>query len=447
MPAAQDKPVILGYCGREGSTAPPVPALLRKPGRASGRAPDLPQRRTRIRHMEPTVSIPPLAGASPPGQPRPRLRFDRHEWSGAVGDLGTDLPLLVGMILAARLDAASVLAVFGLMQIFTGLWYRMPMPVQPLKAMAALVIAQKLPAATLYGGGLAIGIVMLALTLSGAISWVARVIPKPVIRGIQFGLGLQLASISLKEYVRSDGTAGWVLAAAGFLLTLWLMRLRRFPAAIALVGLGLAYALSTKLGAADFAHAAGFRLPQFHPAGWQDIRTGFLVLALPQLPLSLANSVLATRQVAADLFPERPLSVRQIGLTYSLMNLVNPFFGGVPTCHGSGGMAGHYAFGGRTGGSVIIYGSFYLALGLFLSNGFEKVIQIFPLPVLGILLLFESLAMLLLARDTAADKRDFAIAALTGLAAFFLPYGYVIGMVAGTLLHAAARREWIAFGR
>ncbi len=386
-----------------------------------------------------------ISAPRPPA--RPRLRFDRHEWSGAFGDMGTDLPLLVGMILAARLDSASVLAVFGLMQILTGAWYRMPMPVQPLKAMAALVIAQKLPAATLYGGGLAIGILMLALTLTGAIGWLARVVSTPVVRGIQFGLGLQLASIALRDYVRSDGVAGWSLAAAGFAITVVLMRRRRFPAAAALIALGLAYAFVFKLTADDLVSAAGFRLPQFHAVTWPDIWTGFLVLALPQLPLSLANSVLATRQVAQDLFPERPLTVRQIGFTYSLMNLVNPFLGGAPTCHGSGGMAGHYAFGGRTGGSVVIYGGIFLVLGLFFSGGFQKVIEIFPLPVLGILLLFESLALLLLVRDLAPDRTGFAVAALVGLSALFLPYGYVTGMIAGTLLHTAARRGRIDFSR
>ncbi|MCX7604895.1 MAG: hypothetical protein N2036_12535 [Bryobacteraceae bacterium] len=392
-------------------------------------------------------SLPAAAASTPPETRKPPLRFDRHEWSGAFGDMGTDLPLLVGMILAARLDAASVLVIFGLMQILTGVCYRMPMPVQPLKAMAALIIAQKLPAAIVYGGGLAIGAVMLLLTLSGALEWVARIVPRPVVRGIQFGLGLQLASIALKDYVRADGRAGWILAAAGFVLTLWLMRRPRVPSALALVGLGLAYAFTARLSGADLLHAAGLRLPQLHAPAWQDIWTGFLLLSLPQLPLSLANSVLATRQVAVDLFPDRAPSVRRIGLTYSLMNLVNPLLGGVPTCHGSGGMAGHYAFGGRTGGSVVIYGSIYLVLGLFFSGGFQKVIEIFPLPVLGILLLFESLTLLLLVRDVAPEGSHFAIAALVGLSALFLPYGYVIGMAAGTLLHAAARRGWIAFAR
>ena len=74
------------------------------------------------------------------------------------------------------------------------------------------------------------------------------------------------------------------------------------------------------------------------------------------------NSILATRQIASDLFPARQITIRKLGLTYAAMNLLNPWFGGVPTCHGSGGMAGHYTFGARTGGSVIIYGLFYLVL-------------------------------------------------------------------------------------
>jgi hypothetical protein len=110
-------------------------------------------------------------------------------------------------------------------------------------------------------------------------------------------------------------------------------------------------------------------------------------------------------------------------------------------------MAGHYAFGGRTGGSVVIYGAIYLVIGLFFSGGFQQVIEIFPLPVLGILLLFESLALLVLVRDLASEKTGFTVAALVGLASLLLPYGYVIGMTAGTLLYAAARRGWVAFSR
>ena len=117
------------------------------------------------------------------------------------------------------------------------------------------------------------------------------------------------------------------------------------------------------------------------------------------------------------------------------MNLVNPFFGGVPTCHGSGGMAGHYAFGARTGGSVILYGALFLGLGLFLSPGLEQIIQIFPRPILGVILCFEGLVLVSLCRDLWVTKTNLLIALLVGLAAFSIPaYGYLVGLVGGTVL-------------
>ncbi len=84
---------------------------------------------------------------------RQRARFDRNELSGAFGDIGTDFPLVVGMILVARLDVTSSLVLFGAMQIFSGLMYGIPMPAEPLKAMAVLVITQKVSGNVLYGGG------------------------------------------------------------------------------------------------------------------------------------------------------------------------------------------------------------------------------------------------------------------------------------------------------
>jgi hypothetical protein len=368
------------------------------------------------------------------------IRFDRNELAGAFGGIGTDLPLLVGVALAAKLDGTSVLVMFGVMQIITGLSYRMPMPVQPLKAMAAIVIAQQTPAATLFGGGLAIGVVMLLLAATGLLDWLARVVPKCVVRGIQFGLGLQLATVALTRYVQADGAEGYILALFAFVTVVLLLGNRRFPAALPVVALGLLYAMVLKLDGGQLAQGFGFHLPSLHRPQMNDILTGFLLLALPQIPLSLGNSVLATRQMAEDLFPQSHLTVRKIGITYALMNLVNPWFGGVPTCHGSGGMAGHYALGGRTGGSVVIYGLMFLTLGLFFGSGFDYIARVFPLPLLGVLLLVEALALIWLMRDTAVSGREFPIAVLVGLLAAGLPYGYVVGLVVGTaLVHLGAR--------
>jgi MFS superfamily sulfate permease-like transporter len=382
-----------------------------------------------------------------PRQPLGGIRFDRNELAGAFGDLGTDLPLIVGVTLAADLDPTSVLTMFGVMQILSGLRYRIPMPVQPLKAMAAIIIAGKVGGPVVYGAGLAIGAVMLLLSATGLIDWLARVIPKSVVRGIQFGLGLQLASVALKDYVQSDGPSGYVLAAIAFVLAVALIGNRKYPAAIFLVVIGFIYALVFELQPSSILNGVGFALPKVHVPRWPDVVTGFFLLALPQIPLSLGNSILATRQVAEDLFPHRPLKVRQIGLTYALMNLVNPFFGGYATCHGSGGLAGHYAFGGRTGGSVIIEGALYVVVGLFFGRAFGSFVHVFPLPILGIILLFEGLALMLLVRDQTASRGDFAIVLLVGLIAVGLPYGYLLGMLVGIGIAYLTRRDLVQLGR
>ena len=121
------------------------------------------------------------------------IRFDRHEVAGAFGDIGTDLPLIVGLIAFCGFDAASVCIVFGLLQVATGFLYGIPMPVQPLKAMAVIMLAQRLSPGTMAGGGLVIGITMLLLAATHSLDWIARVIPLAVVRGIQLGLGLMLA--------------------------------------------------------------------------------------------------------------------------------------------------------------------------------------------------------------------------------------------------------------
>src|SRR4051812_35313536 len=188
------------------------------------------------------------------------IRFDRNELAGAFGDMGTDVPLLVGIALAARLDGTSVLVMFGLMQALTGLAYQMPMPVQPLKAMAAIVIAQRPPASVLYGAGLAIGITMMVLAVTGLLDWLARVVPRCVVRGVQFGLALQLATVALGKYVPSAGPTGYVLAAVAFSFIVFLLGNRRFPAALPVVVLGLAYA-SFKLSGTQLAQSFAFHLP------------------------------------------------------------------------------------------------------------------------------------------------------------------------------------------
>lgn len=375
------------------------------------------------------------------------IKFNRNEWSGAFGDIGTDFPLIVGMILAAGLDSTSVLMMFGIMQILSGIIYKMPMPVQPLKAMAAIVIVQGTNPGIIYGGGLAIGISMLLLNITGLIGWLGKIIPKAVIRGIQFGLGLKLGLLALGRYIPAEGLQGFGLAAISFLLVILLIGNQKYPLAIFIILLGLAYGFIFKIDSHSLMNAVGINLPKISSPSIDDIFNGFLILALPQIPLSLGNSILATSRTAKDLFPEKPNSLRKISFSYSVMNLINPFFGGIPVCHGSGGLIGHYTFGGRTGGSVIIYGSIFILLGLFLSNGFETIIHFFPLPILGVLLMVESFGLMLLTRDMSISKTHLAIVLLVGLIAALIQYGFVIGMLIGTIIYYLFENGLFNFGR
>lgn len=360
------------------------------------------------------------------------IRIDRGELSGAFGDIGTDLPLLAGMILASGLNPAIVLIVFGAAQIASALFYAVPMPVQPLKAVAALVIAGGITAPQILGAGLSIGLIMLALTATGLLVRLRTVVPKPVIRGIQLGLGFKLSLLALTRYIPAEGVAGVVLAGVCAMIVLLLLGSRRCPPALPVIGLGLVYALCFNRGAVSWEGSAAFALPQMVRFSVDDVFQGMILLALPQIPLSLGNSLFATHQIAGDLFPERDIKLETIGYTYSVLNIVIPFFGGVPVCHGSGGMAGHYVFGGRSGGSVLIYGFILLALGATFGAGLDGILHIFPLPVLGVILATEGGMLMHFIHDVVPRRFHLTVAALTATAAITLPYGFLIGLVAGT---------------
>ena len=211
---------------------------------------------------------------------------------------------------------------------------------------------------------------------------------------------------------------------------------RKIPAALVLVAIGAAYALVWKLDLAALGAGLGFRLPTPRAPSGGEIWTGFVLLAVTQLPLSLSNSVIATAQTTRDLFPDRAVSVRRIGLTYATFNLVAPFFSGIPVCHGCGGLAGHYAFGGRTGGSPVIYGALFLTIGLACSGAFSQAVAVFPAPILGVLLVFEGVALARLTRGVAGDPRQFLIALLVGVIALGLPkQGFLVGLLVGVALY------------
>ncbi|MFQ6012063.1 MAG: putative sulfate/molybdate transporter [Thermoplasmata archaeon] len=380
------------------------------------------------------------------------IAFNRNELGGAFGDIGTDLPLILALIAINGLDATSAFVMFGVFQLLTAVRYGLPMPVQPLKAMAALMITSTPPLApaVLFGGGLVVGATILILGLTGTLDRINALLPAGVVRGIQFGLGMSLILVAF-GFMLGDLAApldaripGMALALGGVVVVLLLGRGTRLPPALLLIAAGVVLAAFQGLDLGVLAAGIGFQLPVLYVPTPGDVVQGGLLLAVPQVPLSIANSIIATSLLVRDLYPRRTeVTPRRIALTYGAMNLVTPFFSGVPVCHGSGGLAGHHRFGARTGGSVIIYGAVFLVLGLFFGSVIFEAVKVFPFPILGVLLFFEGFALVKLIGRVKDSRPDLLVALLVGVLVIGMPFGYVVGILGGTAAYYLLLRKRI----
>jgi MFS superfamily sulfate permease-like transporter len=365
-------------------------------------------------------------------------RFDRSELAGAFGDLGTLVPFVVGYITIVRLDPQGVLLGFGLLALATGFYFRTPMSVQPMKAIATVAVTQPhlVTPGAVFASAVVTGLFWLGMGASGAVSWLTALTSRPVVRGIVLGLGLGfiLEGVTFMNQ-------GPLMAVPAVILTFFLLGQPRVPAMLMLLAYGAAAALSfdpTLLS--DLAGLApSFRLPSVHiPAvSWHEILTGALVLAVPQTALTLGNAVIATAEEHNALFPHRRISVRLLALDHGLMNLVAAPLGGVPMCRGAGGMAGHVRFGARTGGALVILGVLLLIGALFFADSVRTVFRLFPVPVLGVILFFAGIELAVGLNGEAFSRSERTVLVVTaGIALWNMGVAYV----AGLLLHHAARR-------
>ncbi len=281
--------------------------------------------------------------------------FNVRELSGALGDLGTLLPLTLGAIAVAGLAPTPVLVGFGLFYIATALIYRLPIPVQPMKVVAAVLLTTEITRAGLAASGVMIGAALLVLGSTGWITRLARLVPQSVLAGLQLGLGLALALVSLDLIATAPLVGGLVLCVLVVLLPL-----PEYPAA--LIGLVLAIALGQLFNApgtelAEVLTPAGISIPSLPT--FSELERAFALLALPQLSLTLTNAVLLTALIASDYFKDRAAHVTpaRLSLTSGLANLLLTPFGALPMCHGAGGLAAHYRFGARSGTAPLVSGA------------------------------------------------------------------------------------------
>lgn len=367
--------------------------------------------------------------------------YDLGEVSGAFGDLGTLIPFVVGYLAINGLDPVGILVNIGMFQVAAGLYFRTPVPVQPMKAIGAQAIAHAatITPGAIWASGLFTGVVWLVLGLTGAVTWIARVTGRPVVQGLVLGLGL---SFVLQGARMMEGD--FALGVIATLLTFLLLSRGRVPALLVTVGLGVAIgAVRASEGAIVWdALTPHLRFPDFGLTriGWDDAVTGILVLGLPQVALTLGNAILATAEENNALFPDRQVTVRALAVDHGIMNLVGATLAGVPMCHGAGGMAAHVRFGARTGGALVILGTGLLVAGFFFADGLTMVFRLFPGAILGAILLFGGLELAAGTQTGSVTREDRYVLLLTaGVAMWNMGAGYFAGLVLWHLF----RRGWL----
>lgn len=365
-----------------------------------------------------------------------KIENPTNELAGSIGDLGTLLPYIIGGITMANLDSTGVLIMFGLMYLVTGWYYRLPVPVQPMKVIGAAILAYNLTPGEVAASGIIMGVCLLFLGLTGIVDKLARLTPPSVMFGIQAGLGLSLALLGLKM-IKGD----WLLGVIILLVMLFFLKSRRFPASIlALVG-GTALAFILHPGLSWPSLQWGLHWPHTIWPTLHDFYRGFSLAALPQLPLTLTNSILVTTVLAHELFPDSSGRVtdKNLCLTLGWGNLLTAPLGGFPMCHGSGGLAAHYRFGGRTGYTPIFIGSILLLTGILLGPSAVSLFQIIPSAVLGGLLFFSGIDLIKL--DQVQGKYEvFTFAVVIILSVGLNP---AVGFVAGLLLNVLLNKGWL----
>jgi len=371
-------------------------------------------------------------------------RFDRMEWAGAFGDLGTLIPFVVAYIGMVGMDPFGILFAFGVTLIVCGAYYRTPMPVQPMKAAGAVAATQAaqtavITPAAVVGASLATGIIWLILGMTGAARRIALLVPRFVVVGIVLGLGMAF----MLEGVRMMAT-GWVLGTIGLIGTLLLLTNRSIPAMFVLLlfgglcGVIADPSLLQKLGEATIE----FRSPSFALSDltWKDFGLGLVFLALPQLPLTLGNAIIGTAEENNRLFPDRATDENRLSTSTGVLNLFGASVGGIPMCHGAGGMAAHVAFGARTGGATIILGVILLLLALFLSGSVEALFSVLPRSILGVILFITGAQLALGSCEFSKDKGERFITLVT---AAFCVWNVGLGFLAGMVGAYLSKRGWL----
>ncbi len=366
--------------------------------------------------------------------------LSRMDFAGAFGDVGILFPIAIALITLNRLNATAVFLAAGLAYIAAGWYFRIPMPVQPFKAVAAISLALGLSPQEIASAGLLIGIILALIAAANLTGVLARLFTLPVVRGIQLGLGLLLLREGIKLVLANQANSpwkdlplsGWEIAIAAVLILLLFIRSERFPASLLLLVFGIATGLCLE--------RAGLRNLGWHPIPLTFIRLNgpewwrvLPLLVIPQFALTFGNSIVASEDTAHILYGRRAsrVTVRGLAASIAAMNMASAAIQGSPMCHGSGGITAHYNFGARTPKSNYVIGAVCLLLAC-IGTAAVAVLRLIPLAVLGVFLVYVGIQHALYVRDLVKRVPSLLIASSVGVVALVttnLTFGFLVGFV------------------
>lgn len=378
------------------------------------------------------------------------LRLNRHEIAGSLGDMGVLIPLAIALISLNHLNPTSVFLVAGLLYIITGLYFKLPIPVQPLKAVAVIALTMQAGPRVIEAAGLLMGVILLLLAVTRLCDLLSLIFTKPIIRGIQLGVGFLLVKKGLslvldhrlipnggEMLVSASGLqipAGVIVAIFGGVIIIGLAANRRVPASLAVITFGIfvgvVFGSLENLGTLSL----GPTFPTLALPTISDFGTAFFFLVLPQIPLTFGNAVVAMSDVAKQYFGERASRVNPRALSTSLgvANIAGGLIGGMPVCHGAGGLTAHYRFGARTGGATVFLGLLLVLLGLLFGQSAVNLLAIIPLSILGVLLIYVGIEHAMLISDILRERKELFITLLIGTLSLVtgnIFYAFVTGML------------------
>lgn len=353
-------------------------------------------------------------------------KTNRSEFAGAFGDLPLLFPLLSAYVVVCHINPVPALIILGLACLGCGIYYQLPIPVQPLKVFAAIAIAQKLSPQVVFAGGLLMGIIFLTLSFSPfLLKRLTKVFPVPVVLGVQFSIGLLLFRVASELiFTRTLSFPGeWkvflnpdlLLVATGGLILLFFSKHQQIPAALLVIIL-LGVCATLAFGSPflpPYLQSKGYPGPFFLPS-LADFKKASWLLVVPQVPLTLGNSLVATVDAARFYFGPKAKRVTLRNLSFSLgfLNILSGLFGGIPICHGSNGLTAHYRFGARSGRATVILGLIFLSSVFLFGDGIKTLFNLVPFSLFGVLLFYVAFQHALLARRVVGWKEAFVVLAI-----------------------------------